>query len=162
MSRIAPITCSLLDTTKPDCFNNRSNDCIAKLIIKLVYQYFELPKENLLVRRKFTRIVYPRQMAMFLINSYTGMKYGDVSFCCGGWDRATVIASIQTIKDRASIEESVRQDLDNIILIITKTKPDEQNLSNKKKRAVSRISTPSKTYYTAQQAQLFAFESLQI
>jgi hypothetical protein len=162
MNRIASYACSLGDTGQPECFTNRSNDCIAKLIIKMVYQYFELPKENLLVRRKFARIVYPRQIAMFLINSYTGMKGGNIAFCCGGWDRATVIASIQTIKDRASIEDSVRKDLDNIILIITKAKPDEQNLSNKKKRVVSRISTPSKTYYTAQQAQLFVLESLQI
>ncbi len=73
-------------------------------IIDHVARYFNISVDQLLSNKKTSEIVFPRQMAMYIIRETTNLSLPEIGKEIGGKNHTTVLYSIR------KLEESMRQD----------------------------------------------------
>ncbi len=92
----------------------RKESITTKLIIKTVSQYFNIKEQDLLGKSRQKDLVYPRQIAMFLIREELQASYPVIGKELGGRDHTTAMHACQKIAKDLNTNEKVRQDFNLI------------------------------------------------
>ncbi len=98
---------------------NKSHKKITIKDIQLeVSKYYNLQFHELCSKNRSRHISKPRHIAMFLSKQLTDASYPEIGKLFGGKDHATVIHGVNKIKFLIETDRKVKQDLDNITLIL--------------------------------------------
>ena len=81
-------------------------------IMDIVSKYFGVSKEVMKCKSRKREIVYPRQVATYLIHVTTTIPLYDISVFLGGKEHTNALYSFQTIKDLMDTDEKVRNDVE--------------------------------------------------
>ncbi|RJO66266.1 MAG: chromosomal replication initiator protein DnaA [Myxococcales bacterium] len=76
-----------------------------------VCKYFQIKRADMLSKSRARNVVVPRQIAMYLVKSYTDLSLSEIGGQFGGKDHSTVIASIQRIERLMAEDMSIRDSI---------------------------------------------------
>jgi chromosomal replication initiator protein len=82
-----------------------------KHIVERTARYFSIPMEDLLSPKRDKDIVYPRQIAMYLLRNELHMSFPKIAIELGRKDHTTAIHSVDKIEKSSHLDPSVRQQL---------------------------------------------------
>lgn len=80
-------------------------------IKRIVANYFQIDEKVICSRSRKQEIVYARQLAIYLSSKYTGQSTVQIGLNVGGRNHATVIHSINQIKNMSETDERTRTDI---------------------------------------------------
>jgi len=101
-----------------------------EIIILIICEWFDVPREQLNKRSRLRKYVIPRQICMYFLKQYTTMSLKEIGVVFGGRDHATAIHSIKTIKELMFYDE-FKKDINLIdYKIIRKLFDGHMNVSN--------------------------------
>jgi chromosomal replication initiator protein len=82
-----------------------------KHIVERTARYFSVPMEDLLSPKRDKDIVYPRQIAMYLLRNELHMSFPKIAVELGRKDHTTAIHSVDKIEKSSHLDPAVRQQL---------------------------------------------------
>ena len=80
-------------------------------ITRAVAQYYEIPLAEILGKRRSSRIVFPRQVAMYLCRELTDTSLPKIGAVIGGRDHSTILYGYDKIHKQMEADETLRQDI---------------------------------------------------
>jgi chromosomal replication initiator protein len=80
-----------------------------EVIQKRVAEHFDIRLADMTSKRRPENIAFPRQIAMFLARQMTESSLNTIGEAFGGRDHGTVLHACRLVKDRMSVDPSVRQ-----------------------------------------------------
>lgn len=83
----------------------------SKKIIQVVARYFDIEPADILGRKRTKELVYPRQVAMYLIRELLHHSYPQIGEELGGKDHTTVMHSVDKIETLKKQNEATETDL---------------------------------------------------
>ena len=83
-------------------------------IIETVAQHYRLEEDAILSRSRKREIASARQVAMYLCRELTDESFASIGSRFGGRDHSTVIHAYKKVKDRMDVENSFRQEIDEL------------------------------------------------
>ncbi len=83
-------------------------------VIKTVADHFKLTTKDMLSRKKTKKIVFPRQIAMYLSRSITEESYPGIGSKFGGKDHATVMYAVSKIEKDIALDKRVAATIDTL------------------------------------------------
>ena len=83
----------------------------AKQIVDRTARYFSVPVEDLLSPKRDKGIVYPRQIAMYMLRSELHMSFPKIANELGRKDHTTAIHSVEKIEKSSNLDPVIRQQL---------------------------------------------------
>ncbi len=95
----------------------------AKDILKNTCEYFNIAIASLKVPDRSRKVVYPRQLAMYIMKKYTHLALKDIAaeFGTATTDHTTVISSVKTIRDLMEVKDELAiMDFNGIVTRINK------------------------------------------
>jgi len=108
-----------IDATKNLLKNNldaRNKNILSfKHVLKNVSEFFDIPIQNLMNRCRKKEIVYPRQIAMFLLRKELNNSFPSIGERLGGRDHTTVMHACEKIERGMREDEGIERDIKNII-----------------------------------------------
>ena len=116
------LSISNAQTILSDYLNNNNERISIKDIQLQVSKYYNLQFHDLCSKNRSRHISRPRQIAMFLSKIMTETSYPDIGKLFGGKDHATVIHGVNKIKSLSENDRKVKQDIENITLILKTNK----------------------------------------
>jgi len=78
-----------------------------RLIIKAVATRYNIPTESIKGKRRTNNVVVPRQVAMYLIRSLTGIPLAEIGRYFGNRDHTTVLYACDRVKDMTETDVEV-------------------------------------------------------
>lgn len=90
---------------------NRSRGLSAKRVVDIVSEFFELKSEELLGSRRYKELVYPRQLAMYLIRHELSFSYPKIGKELGGKDHTTIMHGVNKIEKELARNANIQYDL---------------------------------------------------
>ena len=92
----------------------------AENVIKSVCNYFNIKIADIKSNKKLKEFVEPRQIAMYLIRTYTELSFPEIGDKFGGKDHSSIIYAVNKVKKNLKNNEGLEKTLNNIIKIIKK------------------------------------------
>ena len=92
----------------------------AENVIKSVCNYFNVKIADIKSNKKLKEFVEPRQIAMYLIRTYTELSFPEIGDKFGGKDHSSIIYAVNKVKKNLKNNEGLEKTLNNIIKIIKK------------------------------------------
>ena len=92
----------------------------AENVIKSVCNYFNIKIADIKSNKKLKEFVEPRQIAMYLIRTYTELSFPEIGDKFGGKDHSSIIYAVNKVKKNLKNNEELEKTLNNIIKIIKK------------------------------------------
>ncbi|MDA8298822.1 MAG: chromosomal replication initiator protein DnaA [Deltaproteobacteria bacterium] len=92
----------------------------AENVIKSVCNYFNIKIADIKSNKKLKEFVEPRQIAMYLIRTYTELSFPEIGGKFGGKDHSSIIYAVNKVKKNLKNNEGLEKTLNNIIKIIKK------------------------------------------
>ncbi|MGC8555008.1 MAG: chromosomal replication initiator protein DnaA [Candidatus Acidulodesulfobacterium sp.] len=92
----------------------------AENVIKSVCNYFNIKIADIKSNKKLKEFVEPRQIAMYLIRTYTELSFPEIGDKFGGKDHSSIIYAVNKVKKNLTNNEGLEKTLNNIIKIIKK------------------------------------------
>ena len=86
----------------------------AKRVMTAVESHFDVTTDDLLRKCRRKEIVYPRQVAMYLLGHYTSLTLKSIGVIFSK-DHTTVIHSMETIDDYLTYDELVKEQIAAIV-----------------------------------------------
>lgn len=86
----------------------------ARAIIRAVADYWGLSVRELMAHSRVRRLVWPRQVAMFLIHRRTTMSSPEISKLFLGRDHGTVLHAIHAVEDMMQCYPQVREEISRL------------------------------------------------
>lgn len=102
----------VVDTISP----LRSRELTADYIKEVVAKEFNVSVHDLSGKRRTQNIALARQVAMFLCRKHTARSFPEIGALFGGRDHSTVIHAIKSITDRMPLEETLRGQIEKIVV----------------------------------------------
>lgn len=96
----------------------RPRHITAKLITEKTSQHFDIPIKDILSARRDKDIVFPRQVAMYLLRSELHLSFPKIATELGRKDHTTAIHSVDKIENLLSHDFTVRQHLQELRSIL--------------------------------------------
>jgi chromosomal replication initiator protein len=90
---------------------SRPKHLSAKQIVERTARYFSVPMDELLSPKRDKEIVYPRQIAMYMLRSELHMSFPKIAAELGRKDHTTAIHSVEKIQKESNLDAAVRQQL---------------------------------------------------
>jgi chromosomal replication initiator protein len=87
-------------------------------IINIVTEYYKIPVNNIREKNRRKEVALCRQLAMYMVKSFTNYSLKSIGLHFGGRDHSTVIHAIQNIEKLKSSDISVAADIENITLLL--------------------------------------------
>ncbi len=84
-------------------------------ILKKVTAFFNIKNSDIKSKKKNNSIVFPRQIAMFLMRKKTILSFPEIGSFFGGRDHSTVIYSINKIKKKIKEDKKVKEVVDILL-----------------------------------------------
>lgn len=100
----------LKDIISPD----ENKEITPALIIKTVAEHFNISPDDMCSKKKSQDIVYPRQIAMYLIRKITETSLQSIGTALGRKDHTTVIHAVEKIEKEAATNETTRNTIEVI------------------------------------------------
>jgi chromosomal replication initiator protein len=88
-------------------------------IIETVADYYKVPLNNIREKNRRKEVAFCRQLAMYIVKSFTNYSLKSIGLHFGGRDHSTVIHAIQHIEFLRKNERSVASDIENIISLLS-------------------------------------------
>lgn len=82
-----------------------------KQVVERTARYFSISIEDILSPKRDKEIVYPRQIAMYMLRSELHMSFPKIAVELGRKDHTTAIHSVEKIEKESNLDASVRQQL---------------------------------------------------
>jgi chromosomal replication initiator protein len=83
-------------------------------IISLVCAKMNVTVDELKSKSRLRRIVYPKQVIMYLLRKKCMMTYMEIGRLMGNRDHTTVIHSIQNVKDLMSVDSLIKDEVNDM------------------------------------------------
>ena len=85
-----------------------------KSIVEKTARYFHVGMEDLLSPKRDKDIVFPRQVAMYLLRSELHLSFPKVATALGRKDHTTAIHSVDKISKSMNLDQEVKQSVNDI------------------------------------------------
>ena len=109
------INLNLAKESLTDMINEKKKKITPELIQENVEKYFSLRENDLNKNTRSQNIVFPRQIAMYIIKNYTDLSLKQIGDFFGGKDHSTVISAISKIESKLNSDPSVDKILDELL-----------------------------------------------
>ena len=103
------VATSLLGTTK-----SRPKHLSARQIIERTSRHFQVPIDDILGPKRDKDIVFPRQIAMYMLRSELHLSFPKIARELGRKDHTTAIHSVEKIDKQSRLDPSLRQTIADI------------------------------------------------
>ncbi|MEK7548462.1 MAG: chromosomal replication initiator protein DnaA, partial [Patescibacteria group bacterium] len=113
----APITVEFAANTLKD-FIKPPETVSAKKILNAVCRHFQLELTDLISRSRVAELVYPRQLAMYLMRVNAKLSLPQIGEVFGGKDHTTVIHSVRKITALVKSSSQTESDLNEIVNLL--------------------------------------------
>ena len=84
-------------------------------ILTVCARYFDIPRGQLLSRRRTHDIVHPRQIAIYIARTMTDCSLLHLGRLFGGYDHTTILHAIQITKKRMDADEAIAATVNEIM-----------------------------------------------
>lgn len=108
------ITKEFAEKALQDIINPENEPVTMDRIKSVVAEYFNLDPAELSSKKRDQKIVFPRQIAMYLIRKYTDASLPQIGDYFGGRDHTTVMHAVSKIEESYNKEETLRAIIDEI------------------------------------------------
>ncbi len=92
----------------------RSRGLNPERIIQIVSQFFELEPSEIIGSRRFKELVYPRQLAMYLLRHELSYSYPQIGKALGGKDHTTIMHGVEKIAKELARNTNIQYDLSQL------------------------------------------------
>jgi chromosomal replication initiator protein len=89
-----------------------------ELIQKVVADYFSLSSNDLRGKKRSQNIVFPRQLAMYIVRDITEFSTTEIGQAFGGRDHTTVMYSCDKIEEKIKADPTVEPTIENLKRLI--------------------------------------------
>lgn len=89
----------------------RTRGMNARRVVEIVGEFFELSSDEILGSRRHKELVYPRQLAMYLIRHELSYSYPKIGKELGGKDHTTIMHGVDKITKELSRNATIQYDL---------------------------------------------------
>ena len=83
-------------------------------IQKQVEQYYDVPHADLIGQKRSRKIVYARQIAIYLSRQMLNQPYNYIAKSFGGRDHTTIMYSVTNVEEKLKENRELREELENI------------------------------------------------
>ena len=98
--------------------NHFSGGAMKKLSVsdiqKQVELYYDVPHSDLIGQKRARRIVYARQIAIYLVRQMLDMPYNNIAKDFGGRDHTTIMYSVTNVEEKMKENRELREEIENI------------------------------------------------
>lgn len=91
---------------------NQKRIITPELILDIVAEHFDLTASDLIGNKRNSKIVFPRQIAMYLCRNMTEVTLKNIGKVLGGRDHTTIMNGISKIENEVEISDSTREIID--------------------------------------------------
>ena len=98
-----------------DFIKIENTDPAPEEIQKLVCKHFNIKLSDLKGKKKNKAVVFPRQVAMYIIRKKTSLSFPEIGDLFGGKDHSTVIHSIKKIEDALKEDNHVKNTVETLV-----------------------------------------------
>jgi len=85
-------------------------------ILDIVSNYYHINTSDLLSKKRLKKYVFPRQVSMYIIKDLFDLTYKKIGQIFNGRDHSTVIYSIEQISNYIQTDESVKNDIEKLLI----------------------------------------------
>jgi chromosomal replication initiator protein len=89
----------------------RPKHITSKQIVERIARYYSVSVEDLLSPKRDKEIVYPRQIAMYMLRSELHMSFPKIAVELGRKDHTTAIHSVEKIEKELNLDAAIRQQM---------------------------------------------------
>jgi len=83
-------------------------------IQKQVELYYDVPHSDLIGQKRSRKIVYARQIAIYLSRQMLNQPYNDIAKSFGGRDHTTIMYSVTNVEEKMKENRELREEIENI------------------------------------------------
>ena len=98
--------------------NHFSGGAMKKLLIsdiqKQVELYYDVPHSDLIGQKRSRKIVYARQIAIYLSRLMLNEPYNSIAKSFGGRDHTTIMYSVANVEEKLKANRELREEIENI------------------------------------------------
>ncbi|MBQ6391842.1 MAG: chromosomal replication initiator protein DnaA [Eggerthellaceae bacterium] len=98
--------------------NHFSGGAMKKLTVadiqKQVELYYDVPHSDLIGQKRSRKIVYARQIAIYLSRQMLNQPYNDIAKSFGGRDHTTIMYSVTNVEEKMKENRELREEIENI------------------------------------------------
>ena len=91
---------------------NQKRIITPELILDIVAEHFDLTASDLIGNKRNSKIVFPRQIAMYLCRNMTEVTLKNIGRVLGGRDHTTIMNGISKIENEVETSDSTREIID--------------------------------------------------
>jgi len=81
-------------------------------ILKAVHKFYQVPVDDLVNKKRNKQITKPRQVAMYLVKTITGLSFPNIGDEFGGRDHTTILYGYKIIKRKVVNSKSMRDEIE--------------------------------------------------
>ena len=116
------ITVSLAEKITEKIVGEQKSEMTIDKVQKVVCEYFNISREDLVSKTRKRQIVQARQIAMYMSRSLINCSLSTIGAEIGGKDHATVLHACTTVNDLMSTDKTFRQYVNDIEKILVPTR----------------------------------------
>lgn len=94
--------------------NSRMKNISSDKIIKAVVSFFSIEKKEVLGRRRYKELVYPRQIIMYLLRNELSFSYPRIGKELGGKDHTTIMHGVEKIEKQIKKDNQLQNEISMI------------------------------------------------
>ena len=83
-------------------------------IQKQVELYYDVPHSELIGQKRSRKIVYARQIAIYLSRQMLDLPYNYIAKSFGGRDHTTIMYSVTNVEEKLKENRELREEIENI------------------------------------------------
>ncbi|QQG49749.1 MAG: chromosomal replication initiator protein DnaA [Candidatus Berkelbacteria bacterium] len=110
-----PITIAFTERVLKDLTKHSGKNLTTKKVIQTVADYYDVEVSDLLGAKRVKTLVYPRQVAMYLLRERLKQSYPQIGEAFGGKDHTTVMHAVDKITKMKKADGSTEKDLNSIV-----------------------------------------------
>jgi chromosomal replication initiator protein len=108
------ITIDLVKNIISEKTKNKFKKASIEEIINIVTDYYKVPINNIREKNRRKEVAFCRQIAMYMVKTFTNYSLKAIGLHFGGRDHSTVIHAINTIEKLKTIDSNVFSDIESI------------------------------------------------
>jgi chromosomal replication initiator protein len=107
---------SLENLIKPRSNDKFLNENKVNNVLSIVSDYYRISTSDLISKKRTTKYVFPRQVAMYLIKSIFDIPYKKIGTYFNNRDHSTVMHSVEKITNEIEMDKNVEKDVEKLRL----------------------------------------------
>ena len=105
---------SLESLVKPRASDKFLNENKIKNVLSIVSDYYRISTIDLISKKRTTKYVFPRQVAMYLIKTIYDLPYKKIGTYFNNRDHSTVMHSVEKITNEIEMDKNVKNDVEKL------------------------------------------------